>query len=66
MARTRLDLALVQRGLAETRERAHALILAGAVSVDDRAATRPSQPIGSEARIDVRVEAMPYVGRGGF
>jgi 23S rRNA (cytidine1920-2'-O)/16S rRNA (cytidine1409-2'-O)-methyltransferase len=66
MARTRLDVALVQRGLAETRERAQALILAGAVSVDDRAATRPSQPIEGEARIAVRSEALPYVSRGGL
>ena len=43
--RMRLDLALVKRGLAETRERAQSLILAGAVSVDGQPATRPAAPV---------------------
>jgi 23S rRNA (cytidine1920-2'-O)/16S rRNA (cytidine1409-2'-O)-methyltransferase len=47
--RERLDLVLVRRGLAETRERAHALILSGAVRVDGVHARRPAQPVGDEA-----------------
>src|SRR5205823_5464363 len=53
VARERLDVALVRRGLAETRERAHALILAGAVQVDGVAATRPAQSVAAEAALRV-------------
>ena len=50
-SRERLDLVLVRRGLAETRERAHALILGGQVRVDGEPATRPAQVvIGDEGR----------------
>jgi 23S rRNA (cytidine1920-2'-O)/16S rRNA (cytidine1409-2'-O)-methyltransferase len=58
-----LDVALVRRGLAETRERAHALILAGAVQVSGALATRPAQPVSTEAAINV-AEAEDYVSRG--
>src|SRR5690349_16497897 len=51
--RERLDAALVRRGLVETRERAHALILAGAVRVDGASATRPAQAVAAEAAIEV-------------
>ncbi len=64
MPRTRLDLALVQRGLAETRERAHSLILAGAVRLDGQRATKPSQSVEPGAAIDVQDTASPYVSRG--
>jgi 23S rRNA (cytidine1920-2'-O)/16S rRNA (cytidine1409-2'-O)-methyltransferase len=45
--------ALVHRQLAETRERAQSLILAGAVRVDGQAATRPAQPVADGASIEV-------------
>src|SRR5262245_55766510 len=64
MARRRLDVALVQRGLAETRERAHALILDGAVTVDDHPATRPALSVADDARISVRADGPSYVSRG--
>jgi 23S rRNA (cytidine1920-2'-O)/16S rRNA (cytidine1409-2'-O)-methyltransferase len=63
MARERLDLVLVRRGLAETRERAHALILSGAVRVDGAAATRPAQSVQAEAEIAVE-QSEDYVSRG--
>jgi 23S rRNA (cytidine1920-2'-O)/16S rRNA (cytidine1409-2'-O)-methyltransferase len=63
VARERLDAALVRRGLAETRERAHALILSGAVTVDGLAATRPAQPVAAEAAIEV-AQSDEYVSRG--
>jgi 23S rRNA (cytidine1920-2'-O)/16S rRNA (cytidine1409-2'-O)-methyltransferase len=59
----RLDLVLVRRGLAETRERAHALILAGAVRVDGVAATRPAQSISNVAIVEV-AQSDEYVSRG--
>jgi 23S rRNA (cytidine1920-2'-O)/16S rRNA (cytidine1409-2'-O)-methyltransferase len=55
---------LVQRGLAETRERAHALILSGVVQVDGATATRPAQPVAATAAIDVTRTGPDYVSRG--
>jgi len=62
--RERLDLVLVRRGLAETRERAHALILSGAVAVDGQTATRPSQSVSSAAAVEVANAGPDYVSRG--
>jgi 23S rRNA (cytidine1920-2'-O)/16S rRNA (cytidine1409-2'-O)-methyltransferase len=61
---TRLDVLLVQRGLAETRERAHALILDGKVSVDHQPATRPAQQVSTEAQLAVEEQGPSYVSRG--
>ncbi|MBI2940804.1 MAG: TlyA family RNA methyltransferase [Chloroflexi bacterium] len=63
--RERLDTLLVERGLAETREKARALVLAGEVTVDGRVVTRPAALVATDA--DVAVKApLPYVSRGGF
>jgi 23S rRNA (cytidine1920-2'-O)/16S rRNA (cytidine1409-2'-O)-methyltransferase len=62
--RERLDLVLVRRGLAETRERAHALILSGVVRVDGAHATRPAQSVTPEATIHVEDNGPQYVSRG--
>jgi 23S rRNA (cytidine1920-2'-O)/16S rRNA (cytidine1409-2'-O)-methyltransferase len=62
--RERLDLVLVRRGLAETRERAHALILAGEVSVNSAAATRPAQRVPEDAEIALVTAGPEYVSRG--
>ncbi len=62
--RARLDVLLVQRGLAETRERAHSLVLSGAVQVDGAAATRPAQLISSDAEVAVTATGPDYVSRG--
>jgi 23S rRNA (cytidine1920-2'-O)/16S rRNA (cytidine1409-2'-O)-methyltransferase len=62
--RERLDVLLVKRGLAETRERAHALILAGAVRVDGAAATRPALSIAADAEIELQAPGPDYVSRG--
>lgn len=61
--RERLDVALVRRGLAETRERAHALILAGAVTVGGAPATRPAQPVTEAVEIEV-AQRHEFVSRG--
>jgi 23S rRNA (cytidine1920-2'-O)/16S rRNA (cytidine1409-2'-O)-methyltransferase len=61
----RLDMALVERCLAASRQQAQALILAGKVTVDNQKALKAGQPVGAEARIDV-TEALRYVGRGGL
>jgi 23S rRNA (cytidine1920-2'-O)/16S rRNA (cytidine1409-2'-O)-methyltransferase len=62
--RERLDLVLVRRGLAETRERAHALILSGVVRVDGAHATRPAQSVTPQASIHVEDSGPKYVSRG--
>jgi 23S rRNA (cytidine1920-2'-O)/16S rRNA (cytidine1409-2'-O)-methyltransferase len=61
----RLDVALVERGLAETRARAQALIMAGEVSVDGKRADKAGMPVPNSAVIEVK-EPLPYVSRGGL
>ena len=61
----RVDQLLVERGLAESREKAQALILAGHVLVNSQKATKPGHSVPRDAAIEV-AERMPYVSRGGF
>jgi 23S rRNA (cytidine1920-2'-O)/16S rRNA (cytidine1409-2'-O)-methyltransferase len=64
MARRRIDVLLVERGLVDSREKARAAVLAGSVFVGDRAAAKPGQLVDEHA--DLRLAARPrYVGRGG-
>jgi len=63
-ARRRLDVLLVEQGLAETRERAHSLILSGTVLVDGSAATRPAQPVFVDANLELQTRGPEYVSRG--
>jgi 23S rRNA (cytidine1920-2'-O)/16S rRNA (cytidine1409-2'-O)-methyltransferase len=65
VARERLDRVMVDRGLAESRERAQALIMAGSVAVDGQPARRAAMPIDDAAEIAVKAR-MPYVSRGGL
>ena len=62
----RLDSLLVERGLAENRERAQALILTGEVLVDDRPVDKVGTLIPASAVIRIRNEMNPYVSRGGL
>jgi 23S rRNA (cytidine1920-2'-O)/16S rRNA (cytidine1409-2'-O)-methyltransferase len=62
--RQRLDLLLVERGLAPSRERAQALIMAQAVLVDGELARRAAATVPVGAQVEVRAAA-PYVSRGG-
>lgn len=61
----RLDQLLLDRGLAESREKAQALILAGQVRVADQRADKPGRAVASDAPVEV-LERMPYASRGGF
>lgn len=63
--KTRLDLLLVQKGLAETREKARALILVGHVMVDGTQADKAGRLVPQSCSIRVK-EAPPYVSRGGL
>jgi 23S rRNA (cytidine1920-2'-O)/16S rRNA (cytidine1409-2'-O)-methyltransferase len=64
-ARTRLDQALVERGLAASREKARALILAGEVWVNGQKASKAGDMVAAEARLELTAK-MPYVSRGGL
>lgn len=61
----RLDQILVERGLADSREKARALILAGSVTVDGQKSDKPGHSFPEACRVEVAVP-MPYVSRGGF
>jgi len=63
--KTRLDQLLLDRGLAESREKARALILAGQVQVDGQRSDKPGHSISESARIEIG-QRMPFVSRGGF
>jgi 23S rRNA (cytidine1920-2'-O)/16S rRNA (cytidine1409-2'-O)-methyltransferase len=65
-ARMRADLALVEQGLAPSREKARALILAGEVLAGDRPVDKAGDLIGDIAQLRLRSEPMPYVSRGGL
>ena len=63
--KSRLDVLLVERGLAPSRERAQALLLAGQVSVNGARAEKPGSQIPVDARIEITGEALRYASRGG-
>jgi 23S rRNA (cytidine1920-2'-O)/16S rRNA (cytidine1409-2'-O)-methyltransferase len=65
LAKIRLDILLVDRGLADSREKARALILAGKVTVDGQKSDKPGHSIDAASLVTV-LEPMPYVSRGGF
>jgi 23S rRNA (cytidine1920-2'-O)/16S rRNA (cytidine1409-2'-O)-methyltransferase len=66
MAKARADQLLVDRGLAESRTRAQALIMAGLVFVADRKVEKPGQTVPDDAALDVRGRDHPWVSRGGI
>lgn len=63
--RMRLDLVLTARGLAPSRERARALILAGQVTVDGHVVSKAGTAVAADAAVDLVRPDHPYVGRGG-
>jgi len=62
----RLDKLLVERGLAASRERAQALILAGSVLVDDQKLEKAGAQVAPDATIRLLGEDLKYVSRGGL
>src|ERR1700730_19402690 len=63
--KTRLDVALIERGLAPSRERARALILAGRVRIDGQIVSKAGAPVGEQTDVALVAPDHPYVGRGG-
>jgi 23S rRNA (cytidine1920-2'-O)/16S rRNA (cytidine1409-2'-O)-methyltransferase len=66
MVKFRLDKLLVDRGLAASRERAQALILAGKVLVDNQKLEKAGAQVAEDAVIRLLGEDLPYVSRGGL
>ena len=66
MPKQRADQMLVDRGLAESRTRAQALIMAGLVFTGDRKVDKPGQPLADDVALDVRGRDHPWVSRGGI
>ncbi|WP_168070950.1 TlyA family RNA methyltransferase [Sphingomonas kaistensis] len=66
MAKQRVDQALVDRGLVETRSRAQALIMAGLVFAGERKVAKAGETIAADASLDVRGKDHPWVSRGGL
>jgi 23S rRNA (cytidine1920-2'-O)/16S rRNA (cytidine1409-2'-O)-methyltransferase len=66
MAKTRLDVLLVERGLQESRQKAQATIMSGLVFVNGQRVDKPGTPVAAEATVEVRGSALRYVSRGGL
>lgn len=64
-AKIRIDRLLLDKGLAPTRHRAQAMIMAGDVLVNDSPVTKPGTQVAATAKIHIR-ESCPYVSRGGL
>jgi 23S rRNA (cytidine1920-2'-O)/16S rRNA (cytidine1409-2'-O)-methyltransferase len=64
--KVRLDLLLVERGIAQSRERARAIILAGRVLVAEQKVDKAGVAVAEDAAIRILGDDMPYVSRGGL
>lgn len=64
--KTRIDQLLVERGLAESRTRAQALVMAGLVFAGDRKIAKPGDTLPADAAIEVKGRDHPWVSRGGI
>ena len=68
MTRTRIDKMLVEQGMADSRAKAHAMVMAGVVLVDERRVEKPSESFADNAGIRIKGDTPEsrYVGRGGL
>jgi 23S rRNA (cytidine1920-2'-O)/16S rRNA (cytidine1409-2'-O)-methyltransferase len=64
--KTRLDVLIVERGLAPSRERAQALLLAGQVRVNGERMEKPGSRVAMDARIELMGDGLRYSSRGGL
>lgn len=62
----RLDVVMVERGLAESRQKAQAVIMAGQVFVDDQKVDKAGAPVTEGQNVEIRGKTLPYVSRGGL
>ncbi|MEM9440149.1 MAG: TlyA family RNA methyltransferase [Pseudomonadota bacterium] len=66
MAKVRADQLLVERGLADSRNKAQALILGGSVFSGERRIDKPGQLMAGDVPLELRGRSLPYVSRGGL
>ena len=66
MKKIRLDQLVFDKGLAESRERAKAYIMAGSVYVNGQKETKPGTSVAEDTAVEMRGETLPYVSRGGW
>jgi 23S rRNA (cytidine1920-2'-O)/16S rRNA (cytidine1409-2'-O)-methyltransferase len=62
----RLDQLLVERGLADSRAKAQALVLAGQVFSGEQRLDKPGQGVAADLTLEIRGASLPYVSRGGL
>jgi 23S rRNA (cytidine1920-2'-O)/16S rRNA (cytidine1409-2'-O)-methyltransferase len=62
----RVDQLLVERGLAESRQRAQAAVMAGLVTSDTKRIDKPGTPLPDDAPLELKGQAHPWVSRGGL
>ena len=66
MGKKRLDVRMMELGLAESRQKAQAVIMSGLVFVDGRRVDKSGAAVAEDAAIEVRGKVLPYVSRGGL
>lgn len=66
MAKKRLDVLLFEKGMAESRQKAQAIIMSGQVFVDEQRVDKAGAAVDEGARIEVRGQTLDYVSRGGL
>ena len=66
MAKKRLDVMMTERALAESRQKAQAIIMAGQVYVNGQKVDKAGAPVAEDAQIEVRGKTLAYVSRGGL
>ena len=64
--KTRLDILLTERGLAESRQKAQATIMSGLVFVNGQRMDKPGTAVPNDAKIEIRGNTLKYVSRGGL
>lgn len=64
--KVRLDVYLVENGLAESRQKAQAIIMSGSVFVNDQKADKAGSSVSEQDRVEVRGNQLRYVSRGGL
>jgi len=64
--KTRLDIAVYEQGLVESREKAKALIMEGKVYINGQKATKPGITVKEDEKIEIKGDKLPFVSRGGL
>lgn len=66
MSKIRLDQLVFDKGFAESREKAKAIVMSGNVYISGQKADKPGMQVSPDADIDVRLKGLPFVSRGGY